>query len=195
FRFLPAGDLIPREYRPSGIEAYFDSEQRWARMQECWHTDEFVVDPTRLTLHIGPTGIDGDTFKHDYLMMKYGIQINKTSRNTVLFMTNIGTTRSAVAYLIEVLVKIAREADERVAEMSAIERRIHDKRVRAWPQEQPPLPDFSSFHFAFRGRAVEGRAPTRDGDIRSAFFLSYDDFNCEYIGMAEAAQAIKNGRE
>ena len=42
-------------------------------------------------------------------MDQYGIQVNKTSRNTVLFMTNIGTTRSSVAYLIEVLVKIARD--------------------------------------------------------------------------------------
>src|SRR6266446_3695176 len=180
FRFLATGDLIPKQYRPSGIESYFDSQQRWARMEECWHTDEFVVDPTRLTLHIGPTGIDGDTFKHDYLMQKYGIQINKTSRNTVLFMTNIGTTRSSVAYLLEVLVKIARDVDKRVADMSAIEHRIHDKRVRSLTLEQPPLPDFSSFHFAFRGRSVEGRAETRDGDIRSAFFLSYDDANCDY---------------
>jgi len=30
-------------------------------------------------------------------MDKFGIQANKTSRNTVLFMTNIGTTRSSVA--------------------------------------------------------------------------------------------------
>ena len=52
FRFLATGDLIPRKYRPSGIESYFDSDQRWARMEVCWHTDEFVVDPTRLTLHI-----------------------------------------------------------------------------------------------------------------------------------------------
>jgi arginine decarboxylase len=100
-----------------------------------------------------------------------------------------------VAYLLEVLVKIARDVDKRVADMSAIERRIHDKRVRSLTLEQPPLPDFSSFHFAFRGRSVEGRAQTRDGDIRSAFFLSYDDENCEYATMSEAAQAIKVGRE
>ena len=56
-------------------------------------------------------------------MDRYGIQINKTSRNTVLFMTNIGSTRSAIAYLIEVLVKIARDVDARVADMSSIERR------------------------------------------------------------------------
>ena len=38
-------------------------------------------------------------------MDKYDIQINKTSRNTVLFMTNINNTRSDVAHLLEVLVE------------------------------------------------------------------------------------------
>ena len=38
---------------------------------------------------------------------------------------------------------------------------------------------------------MEGRAETRDGDIRGAFFLSYDHANCEYIDMHEAATAIR----
>ena len=194
-RFLRVGDLVPIEYRQSGVDTYYNDETGWNNMEQAWRTDEFALDPTRATLAIGLTGLDGDTFKNRELMDKYGIQINKTSRNTVLFMTNIGTTRSAVAYLIEVLVKIAREADERVGELSTIERRIHDKRVRSLTKEQPPLPDFSAFHFAFRGRAVEGRAPTRDGDIRAAFFLSYRDADCEYMTLAEAARAIAAGRE
>ncbi|SBS91156.1 lysine decarboxylase, putative, partial [Plasmodium ovale curtisi] len=43
--------------------------------------DEFVLDPTRITLFTGYSGIDGDTFKVKWLMDKYGIQINKTSIN------------------------------------------------------------------------------------------------------------------
>ena len=195
FRFLRIGDLVPPNYRESAVESYYNDETGWDNMEAAWRTDEFVLDPSRATLVIGNTGLDGDTFKNKELMDKYGIQINKTSRNTVLFMTNIGSTRSAIAYLLEVLIKIARDVDARVADMSAIERRIHEKRVRSLTLEQPPLPDFSSFHFAFRGRSVEGRAGTRDGDIRSAFFLSYDDENCEYIDMAEAARAIAEGRE
>ena len=74
--------------------------------------DEFALDATRVTLMVGNTGYDGDTFKNAVLMDRYGIQINKTSRNTVLFMTNIGTTRSSVAFLIEVLVKIATELEQ-----------------------------------------------------------------------------------
>jgi len=195
FRFLRVGDVVPPQYRESGVDSYYNVDTGWNNFETAWRTDEFALDPTRATLSIGATGVDGDTFKNKYLMDKYGIQINKTSRNTVLFMTNIGSTRSAMAYLLEVLVKIARDVDQRVADMSAIERRIHEKRVRSLTLEQPPLPDFSSFHFAFRGRSVEGRAQTRDGDIRSAFFLSYDDENCEYIGMDEAARAIKAGRD
>lgn len=195
FRFLRVGEVVPREYRESGVESYYNSETGWNNLETAWRTDEFALDPTRATLCIGATGLDGDTFKNKQLMDRYGIQVNKTSRNTVLFMTNIGSTRSSIAYLIEVLVKIARDVEQRVADMSAVERRIHDRRVRSLTLEQPPLPDFSSFHFAFRGRGVEGRSETRDGDLRSAFFLSYDDENCEYIGMAEAAQAICAGRE
>jgi arginine decarboxylase len=192
FRFLTTGELIPREYRPSGIEAYFDSEQRWARMQECWHTDEFVVDPTRLTLHIGATGIDGDTFKHDYLMEKYGIQINKTSRNTVLFMTNIGTTRSAVAYLIEILVKIAQELDERNEDMSAAELRLHQQKVASLTERLPSLPDFSEFHRAFR---CDGEASTPEGDMRKAYFMAYDDTLCTYVTLAELKLQLAARRE
>ncbi len=130
FRFLRVGDLVPPQYRESGVESYYNTETGWNNMEAAWRTDEFALDPSRATLAIGGTGVDGDTFKNKYLMDKYGIQINKTSRNTVLFMTNIGSTRSAVAYLMEVLVKIARDVDQRVADMSAIERRIHDKRVQ-----------------------------------------------------------------
>ena len=192
FRFLATGDLIPKEYRPSGIEAYFDSEQRWARMEECWQSDEFVVDPTRLTLHIGATGIDGDTFKHDYLMEKYGIQINKTSRNTVLFMTNIGTTRSSVAYLIEILVKIAQELDERNEDMSPPEMKLHQLKVESLTKRLPALPDFSHFHRFFRS---DGGTSTPEGDMRRAYFMSYNEELCRYVTMPELQKHVAAGRE
>ncbi len=192
FSVLTAGDMIPGEFRPSGIESYYDPETGWQGMERAWVTDEFVVDPTRITLYLGKTGIDGDTFKNKYLMDKFGIQINKTSRNTVLFMTNIGTTRSSVAYLLGVLVKIAKELDQRYDEMSPVERRIHEKRVRSYTVDLPPLPDFSHFHEAFRG--LSG---TPDGRLRDAYFLSYDDANCEYLSLDDGSidQAMESGRE
>src|SRR5437867_3081800 len=191
FRFLTAGDLIRTDYRPSGIEAYFDSEQRWARMEECWHKDEFVVDPTRLTLYIGATGIDGDTFKHDYLMEKYGIQINKTSRNTVLFMTNIGTTRSSVAYLIEILVKIAQELDERNEDMSAPEANLHHLKVESLTKRLPALPAFSQPHPFFR----DGAATTPEGDMRKGYFMAYNEELCQYVTLRELTKHVAAGLE
>ncbi|TNF87695.1 MAG: ornithine decarboxylase, partial [Gammaproteobacteria bacterium] len=151
FRFLSADDMIPEEYRPSGIGSYFDPEKGWrnTRMEEAWATDDFVIDLTRLTLYLGLTGIDGDTFKNEYLMDKYGIQINKTSRNTVLFMTNIGTTRSSVAFLLEVLVKIATELEQEREDANKVERKLIEKRVKSLSHDLPPLPDFSYFHPAF----------------------------------------------
>jgi len=198
FRFLEADDMIPEEYRPSGIRTYFDPEKGWRNnsMEEAWAIDDFVIDLTRLTLYVGKTGIDGDTFKNDYLMDKYGIQINKTSRNTVLFMTNIGTTRSSVAFLIEVLVKIATELEQQREDASRVERRIIDKHIKSLSVDLPPLPDFSYFHPAFCPGA-QHKTPTPDGDIRKAFFLAYDDENCEYLTIDEGSigKLMKSGRE
>ena len=165
-------------------------------MEEAWGTDDFVIDLTRLTLYLGLTGIDGDTFKNDYLMDKYGIQINKTSRNTVLFMTNIGTTRSSVAFLIEVLVKIATELEQQREDASRVERKIIENKIKSLSQDLPPLPDFSHFHEVFCAGAKR-KVKTPEGDIRSAFFLAYDDENCEYMTIDEATigKAMKSGRE
>ncbi|MGH8963933.1 MAG: ornithine decarboxylase, partial [Actinomycetes bacterium] len=82
-RCLTTADLIPSEYRPAGIDQPLRSGL--TDMIKAWQRDEFVLDPCRITLSIGDTGIDGDTFKRDHLMDRYGVQVNKTSRNTVLF--------------------------------------------------------------------------------------------------------------
>ena len=172
FKLLTAGDMIPSDYRESGVQSYYDPEQGWTDIWESWAKDEFVLDATRVTLAVGGTGWDGDTFKTKILMDKYGIQINKTSRNTVLFMTNIGTTRSSVAYLIEVLVGIARELDDLLDDASKMERLGFERRVSSLMEDFPPLPDFSRFHNAFR--CADG-SDTPEGDIRSAFFLAHEE--------------------
>ncbi|MFV5996905.1 aminotransferase class I/II-fold pyridoxal phosphate-dependent enzyme [Streptomyces sp. NPDC056231] len=186
-RFLTTPELIPRRFRSSGIEQPLRTGL--ARMAQAWERDEFVLDPTRATMHIGLTGVDGDTFKHDLLMDRYGVQVNKTTRNTLLFMTNIGTTRSAVAYLIEVLVKITEDLEERVEEMSPRERAAHDRMVNGLGIGSAALPDFSEFHPAFRPSA---RTP--EGDMRAAFFLAYDDTECEYLSAQEITDAAAGGR-
>ena len=192
FRVLVNKDMVPLEYRQSGVDTFYDPVTGWNKMEEAWANDEFVVDPSRITIAIGATGIDGDTFKNEYLMNKYGIQINKTSRNTVLFMTNIGTTRGSIAYLLDVLIKLAKEFEARWEESSRPERRIIENRVRSLTEELPPLPDFSRFHDAFRPC---GETP--QGDIRRAYFLAYDEENTEYLRFdnGELQAEMRAGRD
>ncbi len=193
FKLLTVGDMVPPQYRQSGIESYYDPDQGWNNIWEAWAGDEFCLDATRVTLFVGHTGMDGDSFKNDILMDKYGIQINKTSRNSVLFMTNIGTTRSSVAYLIEVLVKIANELEEQLEDMSPAERRLYEANVKSVVEDLPPLPDFSYFHKVFR---PDSKGEVGEGDSRSAYFLAYDEDNWEYIKLdGEIQAAMEGGRE
>jgi arginine decarboxylase len=193
FQVLAVGDMVPDAYRTSGVDVYWDENRGWSELWDAWIEDEFVLDPSRVTLTTGCAGIDGSTFKNKYLMDKYGIQINKTSRNTVLFMTNIGTTRSSVAYLIEVLVKIARELDAKNEEASPMEQKAFAARVQSLTKELPSLPDFSRFHDVFRTH----RDKTPAGDLRTAFFLAYDESKCEYFLLhgKEIDDAIASGRD
>jgi arginine decarboxylase len=192
FQVLTVADMIPSEYRESGVEAYYDAKSGWTDAWDNWSTDEFVLDPTKVTLAVGGTGWDGDTFKTTILMDKHGIQINKTSRNTVLFMTNIGTTRSSIAYLIEVLVGIARDLDDLLDDASKMEKRSFENRVKSLVEHVPPLPDFSRFHPAF----CCTKRDTPEGDIRTAFFLSYDEENCDYLDLdGSLLQKLENGEE
>ncbi|MBO0852273.1 MAG: aminotransferase class I/II-fold pyridoxal phosphate-dependent enzyme [Nocardia sp.] len=188
---LKTSDLIPERYRPSAIAQPLRTGLR--NMMAAWEQDEFVLDPSRITLSIGRTGYDGDTFKREQLMDRYGIQINKTSRNSVLFMTNIGTTRSSVAFLVEVLVRIATELDQTVSEMSLGEREHFEKAVYRLTERSLILPDFGGFHPAFTDQSAAERTP--EGDVRRAFYLSYDDTNCEYLTGEQVYERLDNGGE
>ncbi|MEX1190071.1 MAG: aminotransferase class I/II-fold pyridoxal phosphate-dependent enzyme [Bacteroidia bacterium] len=190
FDVLTLKDFIPDKFRQSGLKEYYNPEKGWNRMEDAWENDEFMLDPTKITLFIGRTGIDGDTFKNKYLMDQYNIQINKTSRNTVLFMTNIGTTRGSVAYLTKVLLKIAKQLDEDSDSLNKRESEIARLRIKSMTEDVPPLPDFSRFNASFL--AVPG---VPGGNLREAFFLAYKEDNCEYIHIKSCLEAIEKGRE
>ena len=139
-------------------------------------------------------------------MDKFRIQINKTSRNTVLLVTNIGTSRSSVAYLIEVLVAIARDLADSAAELSPVQQAAQAAAVLKQTSPGAPLPDFSGFHPAFLDHQVvptqedgeaappTGQQPTPEGDVRRAFFLSYDDTRCEYLRPDEVERRMDAGQ-
>jgi len=191
FSFLSMENLIPAEFRPSGLEVYYSTERGWSGMLDAWEQDEFVLDPSRLTLYIGRTGVDGDSFKKDHLMERHGIQVNKTTRNSVLFMTNIGTTRSSVAHLIDALVDLATGFEDTLEDESATEKKARERAVLSFTQKLPPLPDFSAFHPRFRS----GKTP--EGDMRTAYFLGTEEDNCEYfrIDETEIDELMASGRE
>ena len=194
FKVLTVGDMIPADHRQSGIESYYDPETGWQDIWEAWEGDEFCLDATRVTLFVGDIGLDGEHFKNDILMDQFGIQVNKTSRNTVLFMTNIGTTRSSVAYLIEVLVRVAQDVETRIEDMNSTERKVHERKVHSLTHGLPPLPDFSRFHDAFRP-APDSATP--EGVIREAYFLAYDENDCEYLSLEDGSldDAMRSGRD
>ncbi|MFZ1659935.1 MAG: aminotransferase class I/II-fold pyridoxal phosphate-dependent enzyme [Flavobacteriales bacterium] len=190
FDIVTVEDMVPAQYRPSGLKEYYSKEKGWNRIEDAWANDEFAVDPTKINLYTGKTGVDGDTFKNQYLMDKHHIQVNKTSRNSVLFMTNIGTTRGSVAYLIKVLLTIADELEARNNALNLAEKKLHVARIRSLTQEQPPLPDFSRFHDSFR--AVPG---VPGGDLRKAYFLAYSELNCEYVRLPLCQDLMRKGIE
>jgi len=190
FRVLRPADMIPGELRPSGLEFYYHPEQGWGKMDTAWRADEFTLDPTRVTLEVGATGIDGDTLRH-MLMDRYDIQINKTSRNTALFMPNIGSTRGDVAYLIETLADICRRVEDNLTTESAAGLNLHTQKVDSL-LEGPPLPNFSHFHQTFRN----GDGSTPEGDLRRAFFLAYDTDNTDWVQLdRNLLEQIRDGRE
>lgn len=190
FDVLTVKDFIPSEYQETGLVEYYAPDTGWNRMETAWEKDEFMLDPTKITLFIGRTGVDGDTFKNKYLMDQFNIQINKTSRNTVLFMTNIGTTRGSVAYLTNALLKISEQLDEEFRSLNSRENEIAQKRINSLINEVPPLPDFSMFHSSFR--AVPN---VPGGNIREAYFMAYNEENYEYFPLRDCKKAMAEGRD
>jgi len=182
FRVLTVEDLIPAEFRKVHStylpDKHGNYEYGFLSLHKAWKSDEFVLDPCRLTLYTGLAGIDGDTFKNKYLMDNYEIQVNKTSINSVLFMTTIGTTRSSVAYLVEALVKISKDLDIYRDEFSTVETHLLNQTLDKLTKHLPPLPNFSYFHPKFQRNPEDD---TNEGIPRLAFFLGYKEEGCEYF--------------
>ncbi len=193
FHILGADKMVPARYRESGFIDYLDPKSNWATARRSIQEDEFCLDPTRMTLVCGTAGYDGTQFK-GILANNYNIQLNKTSRNSVLLQSNINNTRSDVAHLIRVLVEISSELDRRLAQGGSNARQTFDARVKSLMTDVPDLPNFSYFHAAFRKDAGDR---TNEGDIRGGFYSAYDAAGCEYIRLAdpEIDRRLKDGPE
>src|SRR3954449_6827728 len=190
FTIATNAQMVPAEHRASGFEDFHADGVSWKTIYDAWATDEFVLDPTRVTLLCGSAGFDGTAFK-GLLASKFDIQLNKTSRNSVLLQTNINNTRSDIAYLIKVLADISRELD-RTLSNDPDEKAAFDARVKSLITDVPDLPNFSRFHDAFRGNP---RSKTNEGDMRTPFFLAYDENNSTHVKLnsKEIDDLVKRG--
>jgi arginine decarboxylase len=193
FRILGADGMVPAQYRQSGFTDFLAPGMNWAVALKSMQDDEFCLDPTRMTLVCGTAGFDGTQFK-GMLASRYNIQLNKTSRNSVLLQSNINNTRSDVAHLIRVLVEISHDIDQRLTQGGANVRKAFETRVKSLMTDVPDLPNFSHFHESFRQDAGKR---TNEGDIRGGFYSAYNAAGCEYIGLAdpEIDRRLKNGPE
>ena len=193
FRILGADGMVPAQYRESGFKDFLASGTNWAVALKSMRDDEFCLDPTRMTLVCGTAGFDGTQFK-GLLASRYNIQLNKTSRNSVLLQSNINNTRSDVAHLIRVLVEISHDIDQRLTQGGPNVRKTFEARVKSLMTDVPDLPNFSHFHESFRKDAGKR---TNEGDIRGGFYSAYDSAGCEYIRLAdpEIDRRLKNGPE
>lgn len=183
FHILTPGEMVPKEFRASGVEDYAKPHATWIEILAAWDTDEFALDPTRITLVTGRAGYDGTEFK-GLLASKYDVQINKTSRNSILVQININNTRSDVAHLLKVLADISRDKERSLQEGGKAVQAVFAERVKALIEDVPDLPNFSRFHDVFRDDA---KSATTEGHMRAAFYTAYREEDCEHIKLGDKA--------
>ncbi len=193
FRVLGADEMIPTEFRNSGFVDYLMPGTNWATAVKALKDDEFALDVTRLTLVCGSAGFDGTQFKN-MLAADYDIQLNKTSRNSVLLQTNINNTRSDIAQLIKVLLEISQGIEKRLAEGGSAAQQAFAARVKSLMTDVPNLPNFTCFFKRFR---EDASSKTSEGDMRAAFFCAYREQQCEHLKLfsPEIDKRLKEGPE
>jgi arginine decarboxylase len=191
FHILTPEQMIPAEFRGSGLKDYGPPHSNWKDAIDAFDNDEFALDPTRLTLVCGTAGLDGTAFKN-LLADEYDIQLNKTSRNSILLQTNINNTRSDAAQLIKVLADISRGIDKKLAEGGKEAQAAFAARVKSLMTDVPDLPNFSHFHEAFRDNP---KSATSEGHMRPAFYYAYKAEDCEHVKLAskEIDERLKKG--
>jgi arginine decarboxylase len=190
FRILDESDLVPDEFRASCVSSYREVRQgALAEWNEAWRSDQFVLDATRVTLFIGKTGMNGYDFREKILMERFGIQINKTSINSVLLIFTIGVTWSSVHYLLDVLRRIATDFERSQSIGGKDDRALQQRRVEEITEDLPHLPDFSEFDMAFR--PVDA---CMFGDMRSAFYAGYEESDREHVLIGMAGRRLAEGR-
>ncbi len=124
-----------------------------------------AIDPTRLTIDISRTGISGNQFRK-LLIDRYNIQVNKTSKYTVLFIVGIGTSEENIKYLIRTLIEI-------------VDRLSLKKKMNPDIQKRDSMPQERQYHDRYLSK--QGSGISSDISISNLRLAYYDAFEKDYV--------------
>ena len=169
FTVLDDEALIPAEYR-DGDSDQISSGLYYPALFGRYRQQLFSVDPTRITLDISATGIDGPNFRQ-MLMTQYDIQVNKTSHNTILLIINIGVNARSIQYLMDALDHIATKLDQ------AQRSNVGERYIANLPLTRHYHPRFIDVHSPRKGdfQAVE---------IRTAYYAGLKEPHVSYVALS-----------
>lgn len=178
FKVLDDTHLVPEEYRKEKNNKK-SSGMYYSDIYSCYRERLFVVDPTRVTVDISATGIDGPNFRQ-MLMTQYDIQVNKTSHNTILFIINIGVNENNIQYLLESLQHIANKLDNSPSIKSHNEYKVN-------------LPLTRNYHSKFVRYQSEVKNNFQAVYMRNAYYAGFNKENIEYVTLSsDLMQQVMN---
>ncbi|MBT4792317.1 MAG: ornithine decarboxylase, partial [Halobacteriovoraceae bacterium] len=180
FKILNVYDLFPDEEikKESSGKSEFEIFEDILDFQQ----SGMRLDPSRVTLDVSKTGLSGSHFRK-LLINRYNIQVNKTSRHTVLFIINIGASRKSVKYLYDTLANLA-DYLHGVRKNNNVSN-INQEASLAMPQkrryDEKYLPYFSLCPEII--------------DMRSAYFDAYESANIEHVEInSSVLKMAANGK-
>ncbi len=192
FCVLGTSDMIPEIFRTPDHTTNNLKNSTWLQLELDWTHDQFALDPTRITLDISATGMDGRDFQK-LLMDRFDIQVNKTSFNTILIIIHIGSTRGMITYLLESLRTIADEIALNISQSSGAHRDHRWQRCAERRGHHPALPVFTAFHLSFTDPASQAISV---GNIRAAYYRARVQGSTSYLMPTEdIARSIESGAQ
>ncbi len=172
FSVLEEEALIPPEYL-SNADNYPTSDLYYPGLFGKYRQQSFCIDPTKVTIDISATGIDGPNFRQ-MLMTQYDIQVNKTSHNTLLFIINIGVNARSVQYLIDALHHIA-------TKLNQAERRQGGEKSEKYVAN---LPLTRHYHPRFIEVKSANKGDFQAIDLRTAYYAGQRAENVTYATLS-----------
>ena len=186
FGVLDDSHLVPEEYCRQ-LSPDTPSQMFYTDIFRCHRNRLFAVDPTRITIDVSNTGLDGPNFRQ-MLMTQYDIQVNKTSHNTILFIINIGVDDKHIRYLLQSLHHIASKLDHSPAITG------HEKYIASLPLTRSYHQRFSAVQ-ASEALAEEGQS-YQAVELRPAYYAGMKAENIEFVPLSAALlEEVASGRE